>query len=69
MEPIVAVWVRAPVASFRRPLDHDYQRTLPMPPPTTLLGIAGATLGLSDREPVRGLKVSVRRSRDAPAIC
>ncbi len=65
MEPIVAVRVRAPVVSFRRPLDHNYQRTLPMPPPTTLLGIAGAALGLSDRElwasdsPVRGLKISV----------
>jgi len=65
MGPIVAVRVRAPVASFRRPLDHNYQRTLPMPPPTTLLGIAGAALGLSDREmwapdsPVRGLKISV----------
>jgi len=64
-EPIVAVRVRAPVTSFRRPLDHNYQRTLPMPPPTTLIGIAGAALGLSDRElwapdsPVRGLKVSV----------
>jgi len=64
-EPILAVSVRAPVASFRRPLDHNYQRTLPMPPPTTLLGIAGAALGLSDRElwapdsPLRGLKVSV----------
>jgi CRISPR-associated Cas5-like protein len=59
------VQVRAPVASFRRPLDHNYQRTLPMPPPTTLKGIAGAALGLSDRElwapdsPLRGLKVSV----------
>ncbi|MCS7173483.1 MAG: CRISPR-associated protein Cas5 [Armatimonadetes bacterium] len=57
--------VRAPVASFRRPLDHNYQRTLPMPPPTTLKGIAGAALGLSDRElwapesPMRGLKISV----------
>jgi len=65
VEPIVAVQVRAPVASFRRPLDHNYQRTLPMPPPTTLLGIAGAALGLSDRElwapesPTRTLKVSV----------
>jgi CRISPR-associated protein Cas5t len=65
MELIVAVQVRAPVASFRRPLDHNYQRTLPMPPPTTLLSIAGAALGLSDRElwapesPVRTLKVSV----------
>ena len=49
-EPIIAVRVRAPVASFRRPLDHNYQRTLPMPPPTTLIGIAGAALGLSDRE-------------------
>ncbi len=64
-EPILAVSVRAPVASFRRPLDHNYQRTLPMPPPTTLVGIAGAALGLSDRElwtpdsPLRGLKVSV----------
>lgn len=65
MERILVVRVRAPVASFRRPLDHNYQRTLPMPPPTTLLGIAGAALGLSDRElwapgsPVLGLKVSV----------
>ncbi len=53
------------MASFRRPLDHNYQRTLPMPPPTTLLGIAGAALGLSDREvwaqdsPLRQVKVSV----------
>ncbi|MDR5696077.1 MAG: CRISPR-associated protein Cas5 [Armatimonadota bacterium] len=65
MERILVVGVRAPVASFRRPLDHNYQRTLPMPPPTTLLGIAGAALGLSDRElwapgsPVLELKVSV----------
>lgn len=65
MERVLVVGVRAPVASFRRPLDHNYQRTLPMPPPTTLLGIAGAALGLSDRElwapdsSVLGLKVSV----------
>ncbi|MEM4382160.1 MAG: CRISPR-associated protein Cas5 [Candidatus Caldarchaeum sp.] len=65
MEPVLSVKVRAPVASFRRPLDHNYQRTLPMPPPTTLLGIAGAALGLSDWElwaltsPLRDVKVSV----------
>jgi CRISPR-associated protein Cas5t len=65
MERVLIVRVRAPVASFRRPLDHNYQRTLPMPPPTTLIGIAGAALGLSDRELwaenslLRGLKVSV----------
>ncbi len=65
MERILLVRVRAPVASFRRPLDHNYQRTLPMPPPTTILGIAGAALGLSDKElwasesPWRALRVSV----------
>ncbi|RKQ88675.1 CRISPR-associated protein Cas5 [Brockia lithotrophica] len=65
MERILLITVRAPVASFRRPLDHNYQRTLPMPPPTTLFGIAGAALGLPDWElwetgsPVRSLKVSV----------
>jgi len=65
MERVLTIQVRAPVASFRHPLDHNYQRTLSMPPPTTLVGIAGAALGLSDRElwapdsPLRGLKVSV----------
>ena len=65
MEQLLVVQVRAPVASFRRPLDHNYQRTLPMPPPTTLIGIAAAALGISDRElwasesPLRHLKVSV----------
>lgn len=65
MESVLIVRVLGPVASFRRPLDHNYQRTLPMPPPTTLIGIAGAALGLSDRElwdpngPYRDLKVSV----------
>lgn len=57
--------VSAPIASFRRPLDHNYQRTLPMPPPTTILGFAGAALGLADWElwsdlsPLQGIKVSV----------
>lgn len=45
---VLRVAVRAPVASFRRPLDHNYQRTLPLPPPTTVIGMAGAALGLSD---------------------
>ena len=47
---VLALTVSAPVVSFRRPLDHNYQRTLPLPPPTTLLGLAGAALGLSDHE-------------------
>ena len=62
---VLALTVSAPVASFRRPLDLNYQRTLPLPPPTTLIGLAGAALGLADRElwestsPLQELKVSV----------
>ena len=64
-ERVLCVKVSAPVVSFRRPLDHNYQRTLPMPPPTTMLGLAAAALGLSDwqlwgeRSPLQGLKVAV----------
>jgi CRISPR-associated protein Cas5t len=46
----LAVQVRAPTASFRRPLDHTYQRTLPLPPPTTVIGLAAAALGISASE-------------------
>lgn len=65
VEQVLCVKVSAPVVSFRRPLDHNYQRTLPLPPPTTLLGIAGAALGLPEWQlwsrlsPLSGLKVSV----------
>ncbi|OAQ20071.1 CRISPR-associated protein Cas5 [Thermosulfurimonas dismutans] len=61
----LAVTLRAPVASFRRPLDINFQRTLLLPPPTTCLGLAGAALGLSEREvwsrgsPLTSLKVAV----------
>jgi len=61
----LAVRVRAPVASFRRPLDHTYQRTLPLPPPTTLIGLAGAALGISthqlwsDASPLKKMRVQV----------
>jgi CRISPR-associated Cas5-like protein len=61
----LAVGVRAPVASFRRPLDHTYQRTLPLPPPTTLIGLAGAALGIStnqlwsDTSPLQQVRVQV----------
>ncbi|OAG28544.1 CRISPR-associated protein Cas5 [Thermodesulfatator autotrophicus] len=46
----LTVTLSAPVASFRRPLDINFQRTLLLPPPTTCLGIAGAALGLSENE-------------------
>ncbi|MCD6086771.1 MAG: CRISPR-associated protein Cas5 [Candidatus Hydrothermae bacterium] len=65
METLV-LRVRAPQVSFRRPLDINFQRTLPLPPPTTLIGLAGAALGLSDYQiwndenwrPLRELKVA-----------
>ena len=58
--------VKAPQVSFRRPLDLNYQRTLPLPPPTTMIGLAGAALGLSDYQiwnenkwqPLREIKVA-----------
>ncbi len=65
MEPVLAVRLRAPIASFRPPRDLNYQRTLPLPPPTTVLGVAGAALGLADVElwaaggPAHRLKVAV----------
>lgn len=65
MERVLCIDVRAPVASFRRPLDHNFQRSLPMPPPTSLRGIAGAALGLgtaalwADDSPLASLKVTV----------
>lgn len=65
METVLGVRLRAPVASFRPPRDLNYQRTLPLPPPTALAGIAGAALGLADAElwagdgPGRVLKVAV----------
>lgn len=61
----LAIQVKAPVASFRRWLDHTYQRTLPLPPPTTLIGLAGAALGVdtatlwSDFSPLKEVKVQV----------
>jgi len=71
MEYILSVQVRARVDSFRRPLDHNYQRTFPMPPPTTLIGIAAAALELSNRQSraserySRRLKVSVLTDNEA----
>lgn len=40
----------APVVSFRDPGAQLYHDTLPLPPPTTLLGMAGAALGKSFEE-------------------
>lgn len=42
-----AVELRAQTASFRNPDFQNFQKTFPLPPPTTLIGLAGAALGLS----------------------
>lgn len=34
-------------ASFRIPEYHNYHKTLPLPPPTAVIGMVGASLGLS----------------------
>ena len=44
-----AVELRAQTASFRNPDFQNFQKTFPLPPPTTLIGLAGAALGLSPR--------------------
>ena len=53
-------------ASFRDPLAHTYQRTFPLPPPTTLTGLLGAALGVAPEEADRlDVGVSVYRVRTA----
>ena len=37
-------------ASFRIPETHTFQKTLPLPPLTTIIGLLGAALGLSFAE-------------------
>ncbi len=37
----------APTASFRLPETHTFQQTLPLPPVTALVGLAGAAMGLT----------------------
>ena len=47
---VLTVRLRAISVSFRRILDFNYHRTYLLPPPTTIVGLLGAALGLSDRE-------------------
>lgn len=65
MEEVIIARIKALSASFRRILDYNYQRTYPLPPPTTIWGFVGAAMGLSDRQlwannsVIRKLKISV----------
>ena len=43
----VAIQVNTQTATFRIPEFQNFHKSFPLPPPTTLMGLAGATLGLS----------------------
>lgn len=43
----------APTASFRLPESHTFQQTLPLPPVTALVGLAGAAMGLSFEQAIQ----------------
>jgi CRISPR-associated protein Cas5t len=53
----------ATTASFRLPESHTFQQTLPLPPVTAMIGMAGAALGLNFSEAMQlreaGLKCGV----------
>ncbi|MCF7859687.1 MAG: CRISPR-associated protein Cas5 [Candidatus Cloacimonetes bacterium] len=42
----LVIEARSETASFRLPEYHNFHKTLPLPPPTTVAGLAGAALGL-----------------------
>ncbi len=50
MAEVLTVEIQAAVASFRLPTEVNYQRSLPAPPPTTLIGLAGAAMGAGEEE-------------------
>lgn len=50
------VTLYAKTASFRDPGAQLYHDTLPLPPPTTIIGIAGAALGLSFKDALSFIK-------------
>ena len=50
---LTIIHAKASVASFRIPEAHTFQKTLPLPPYTTLIGLLGAALRLSFEEACR----------------
>jgi CRISPR-associated protein Cas5t len=45
--------IKTQTASFRNPEFQNFHKTLPLPPPTTIVGIAGAAMGKSPEESQR----------------
>ncbi len=54
----------APMACFRIPLHHNYHRSFALPPPTTVLGMLGAAMGLDET----GIDAWLRQARPRLAI-
>ena len=58
----IRLHVQGLLNSFREPKSHKIHRTLPFPPQTTLIGLAGAALGFSENtiwKEFKGLRVAV----------
>lgn len=59
---VLRVELQGYINSFRVPQLHTYQKTLPLPPKTTIAGLVGAALGIGEDEMpklLEALKVSV----------
>ncbi len=54
----IIILFHAMTASFRDPNTHLYQETMPMPPPTTIVGICGAALGLEFKDAMEYFKTN-----------
>lgn len=54
----------APVSCFRVPLHHNFHRSFPLPPPTAVIGLLGAAMGLHQD----GIDVWLREARPELAI-
>lgn len=54
----IIISLHAMTASFRDPNTHLYQETIPIPPPTTIVGITGAALGLPFEEAMEYFKTN-----------
>jgi len=46
---IVGIEIITNTATFRNPEFQNFHKTLPLPPPTTIIGLAGAALGFSPK--------------------
>lgn len=67
MEP-VALYISAPIASFRVPLAREYFETLPCPPPSTVYGMLLSLVGESDRFAHSGAELTIALLAPRPDV-